>query len=242
MTLQFIIVFGLSIADVFKKYEVVDLSHILEEGMPRPQVPYGHIVWKSHLRGDRFNTFMILVFEHAGTHVDAPIHLGGVDGPSIAEVPLDRWMGHCCVLDMKWKGEEAFVSVIDIERWEAVHGPIEEGDVVLFNFGWQERWKVPSGVEDQPFLRDNPGLSGEAALYLAERKVKLVGADTPTIDSHADPEEHAHKVLLPRHILILESAANLDMLPPKGAFLTAFPLKIGGGTGSPVRAVAFVPR
>ena len=48
---------------------MVELSHVLEGGMPRPQVTYGHIPGKSHSRGDAFNTFMVLVFEHAGTHV-----------------------------------------------------------------------------------------------------------------------------------------------------------------------------
>ena len=72
------------------RYQIIDLSHTLEEGMPRPQVPYGHIPWKSHKRGDQFNTFMFLIFEHAGTHVDAPIHLGGVIGPTIDEIPIDE--------------------------------------------------------------------------------------------------------------------------------------------------------
>ena len=232
----------LSIAEALQRFELVDLSHTLEEGMPRPQVPYGHISWKSHSRGDSFNTFMVLVFEHAGTHVDAPVHLGGVEGPSIEDIPLERWMGDCCVLDMSHKREREFVSAEEIRAWEKAHGPIEEEAIVLFDFGWQKRWRAPSGVENQPFLRDNPGLSEEAARYLAEKRVNLVGADTPTVDSYADPEERAHRVLLPRGILILESAANLDRLPPRGAFFMAFPLKIRAGTGSPVRAIALVPR
>ena len=232
----------MSISELLEKYEIIDLSHTLEDGMPRPQVPYGHIPWKSHERGDSFNTFMILVFEHAGTHVDAPIHLGGVKGPTIDEVPLDSWIGDCCVLDMTHKKEREFVTKEDIEDWERTHRRIKRGEIVLLNYGWQKRWKVPSGVENQPFLRDNPGLSEAAALILADRGVKLVGADTPTIDSHADPEEHAHRVLLPRGILIMENAANLDKLPPVGSLLMAFPLKIGKGTGSPVRAVAIIPK
>lgn len=71
-----------SMFEVFQKYDIVDLSHVLEDGMPRPQVPYGHITWKSSQRGDSYNTFVILVFEHAGTHVDAPVHLGEIIGPS----------------------------------------------------------------------------------------------------------------------------------------------------------------
>lgn len=54
-----------SLAEVLEGYRVVELSHVLEEGMPRPQVPYGHIPWKSFERGDAFNTFMVLVLENA---------------------------------------------------------------------------------------------------------------------------------------------------------------------------------
>jgi len=91
-------------------------------------------------------------------------------------------------------------------------------------------------------MRDNPGISEEVAEYLVSRKVKLVGGDVPTIDSDADPEERAHRVLLPAGGLILENAANLGSLPPRGGFLFAVPLKIKDGTGCPVRAFAFIPR
>jgi len=231
-----------SLEEALEGYEVVDLSHVLEDGMPRPQVPYGHVPWKMEERGDGFNTYMVLVFEHAGTHVDAPFHLAGVGGPTIENVPLTNWMGPLLVVDMRHKKERELVSRGEIEEWERNHAPIEEGDVVLFDFGWTRNWMVPSGVEKQPYLRNNPGLSEEAALYLAGKGVKLVCGDTPTIDSDADPEEHAHRVLLPRKVLILENATNLGRVPPTGAYFMAFPLPIGGGTGSPVRAVAFVPR
>ncbi len=86
-----------SLTEVLKGYRVLELSHVLEEGMPRPPVPYGHIPGKSHSRGDAFNTFMVLVFEHARTHVGAPIHLGGVDGPGL-DVSLRRrgWESWWC--------------------------------------------------------------------------------------------------------------------------------------------------
>ena len=122
--------------ELIKDYNLVDLSHTLEESMPRPQVPYGHIPWKDHEKGDSFNTFMILVFEHAGTHVDAPIHLGGVEGPTIDEIPLSRWMGDAYVLDMTHKKENEYVTIDEVEQWESKYGVIPEESVVLFNFGW----------------------------------------------------------------------------------------------------------
>ena len=232
----------MSIETVMKSYKIVDLSHTFEDGMPRPQVPYGHIPWKSYEKGDDFNTFMILVFEHAGTHVDAPIHLGGVKGQSIDEVPPEKWMGPCNVLDMSYEGERDEVSAEDVLDWEKQHGKIEEGSITLFHFNWEKNWTATYGVENQPYLKNNPGLSEEAAKLLVQRGVKLVGGDTPTIDSDANPIEPAHRVLLPEHILVLENAKNLSKLPPKGAYFIGLPLKIKDGTGCPVRAIALTPK
>jgi kynurenine formamidase len=229
------------ILNLLKDCRVVDLSHVFEEGMPRPQVPYGHIPWKSHERGDAFNTYMLLVFEHAGTHVDAPVHLGGVIGPTIDELPPERWMGPLCTLDMTYKKEREFVYAQDIVDWEKRHGKINEGDIVLLNLGWERRWTTSHGVEQQPYLHGNPGLSEEAARLLVDRGVKLVGADTPTIDCDADPEERAHRALLPAGVLILENACKLGELPFRGAFFMGLPLKIKNGTGCPVRAIALIP-
>jgi kynurenine formamidase len=228
--------------DLIKDYNLVDLSHTLEESMPRPQVPYGHIPWKDHEKGDSFNTFMILVFEHAGTHVDAPIHLGGVEGPTIDEIPLSRWMGDAYVLDMTHKKENEYVTIDEVEQWESKYGVIPEESVVLFNFGWYKNWTNNYGVENQIYLKNNPGIDEDVAKYLASKKTKIVGGDIPTIDSDADPLEKAHRILLPAGVLIIENLANLDSLPPLGSFLIATPLKIKEGTGCPVRAFAFTPK
>ena len=230
------------LAETLSGYDVVDLTHTLEEGMPRPQVPYGHVPWKSEAHGDGFNTFMILVFEHAGTHVDAPIHLAGTHGATLDRIPPESWMGPISCLDMTHKRERDFITVADVEAWERKHGKIEGGDAVLVNTGWEKMWRVPGGVENQPYLRNNPGLHEEAARYIAERGAKLVGGDIPTIDSDAAPTEPAHRQLLPRGVLLLENACNLARVPPKGAYLVALPLKVREGTGCPVRAVAFVPK
>ena len=130
---------------------------------------------------------------------------------------------------------------MEIRGWEAEHGEIGEGMIVLFDLGWAEKWSTDHGVENQPYHGDNPGLSEEAAVYLAEKGVKLVGGDVPTVDVGSDHDEPAHRVLLPRGVLVLENAVNLDMVPPRGAFFVGLPLRIRDGTGYPVRAVAFVP-
>lgn len=228
--------------EFLKGYSIIDLSHTFEESMPRPQVPYGHIPWKNHEKGDAFNTYMILVFEHAGTHVDAPIHLGGVKGQAVHDVPLCNWMGEAFVLDMTHKKEKEYVIIDEIKDWESRYGQISRCSVVLFNFGWDKKWTSNYGVENQIYLKDNPGISEEVAEYLVSKEVKIVGGDIPTIDSDADPLEKAHKVLLPAGVLIIENLTNLEFLPATGSFIVAAPLKIKDGTGCPVRAFAFTPQ
>jgi kynurenine formamidase len=151
-------------------------------------------------------------------------------------------MGELAVLRFRGKSEGEAVTVEEIRSWEATHGEIMESTVILFDFGWAERWTADHGVENQPYHGDNPGLSEEAAGYLADKGVKLVGGDVPTIDVGSDHMEPAHRVLLPRGVLVLENAANLGDLPPRGAFFVGLPLRIRDGTGYPVRAVAFVPK
>jgi kynurenine formamidase len=77
---------------------------------------------------------------------------------------------------------------------------------------------------------------------LVEKKVKLVGTDCNNVDASSDETFKAHGVLLNNHVSVIEALTNLHKLPPMGAFLMAFPLKIKNGSGSPVRAAALIPR
>jgi kynurenine formamidase len=131
------------------------------------------------------------------------------------------------------------VSVSDVKNWEEKNGKIRKGDIALFYFG-----RSASHLAE-----DFPGVSKEAGDYLAEKGVKMVGADTCAPDPynvwHPDPGRKGlplHESLLPRGIIIMEGLANLDKLPPRGAYFIGFPLKIKGGSGSPLRAVALVQK
>ena len=91
------------------------------------------------------------------------------------------------------------------------------------------------------FLKDWPGLSAEAAELLVERGVRLAATDCLSIDRFTSADFPAHNVLLRADMLIGENFANLDKLPP-WSFLVALPLPMENGTGSPVRAIAFISR
>ena len=104
------------------------------------------------------------------------------------------------------------------------------GDKVLTRYGWDRRWTT--GQEGSRFLEDWPGLSGEAAGYLVDRGVSLVGCDTLAIDAAINTENPAHYALLGNEVYIVENLNKLDLLPPFCLFL-ALPLKIGAVPARP---------
>jgi kynurenine formamidase len=177
--------------------------------------------------------------EHAGTHMDAPLHFIS-EGPAhygTDEIPLDCLAGRAATIEATDLGAGGLLDVGRIEAWEEEHGPIEARDRVLIRYGWDLRWAT--GPEGRRFLEVWPGLSGEAAEYLVGKGASLVGCDTLAIDAAVSPGNPAHYALLGSEVYIVENLKNLDRLPPFCLFL-ALPLKIKGGSGSPVRAVALV--
>ena len=86
-----------------------------------------------------------------------------------------------------------------------------------------------------------PGIAPAAARVLLERRIRGVGIDTASIDYGQSTQYETHRILYERNIPGLENLANLDRLPARGATLIALPMKIKGGSGAPLRAIALVP-
>lgn len=229
-----------SIAD----HRIVDLTRVLEPGIPTyPTHPkYFQMRWCS--MGDPAEMNQLIMGEHTGTHLDAPSHFvpAGPKRKHIHELPLDSFMGRCVRMQFgPFPKSNAMVMASDIRDWERSHAGIERGDVILIDFQWEIYWKP--GPEGFAFLENWPGLSADAADYLAQRRVKLVGTDCVSLDpgDGGGGKLAAHYTLLPEEILILENVSNLARIPDVSVFM-ALPLNIREGTGSPVRAVAFTPR
>ena len=89
-------------------------------------------------------------------------------------------------------------------------------------------------------MTENPGLSGQAARYLAGKKVNAVAIDCPSIDAGADAKFTAHKILLPHNILVVENLCNVSKISTNRFTLVLSPLKLAGATGSPARVLAIV--
>ncbi len=227
----------------FDGHDWIDLSHTLEEGIPAwpTHARFSSTLYESQELGDVATHHGLTISEHTGTHMDAPLHFVP-EGPAhygTDEIPLERLAGRAATIEATDLGSDDLLTVDHIASWEREHGPIERGDRVLVRYGWDSRWTT--GLEGRRFLEDWPGLSGDAAEYLVGKGVALVGCDTLAVDAAGSPENPAHHALLGNEVYVVENLKNLDRLPPFSLFL-ALPLKIRGGSGSPVRAVALVPR
>jgi kynurenine formamidase len=187
--------------------------------------------------------------EHGGTHLDAPIHFARGRWTN-DQIPLSSLMGPAVVVDVTSQvTPDYLVSVGDLTGWEAVHGDIPTGAVVLVRTGWSSRWGdrtayLGTDLVGEPAVAELhfPGISEAAAAWLvANRDVVAVGIDTPSIDRGQSADFRAHVTLYRENIVGFENLANLSALPAIGSFVMGLPMKIEGGSGGPLRAVAFVP-
>ncbi len=187
--------------------------------------------------------------EHGGTHLDAPIHFA--KGKWAAdEIPLTSLTGNAVVIDVSTKAlqsKDYLITVADVEAWEKEHGAIAEGTIVLFKTGYGKYYpdaaqylgttlKGPEGVANLHF----PGIDPALAEWLKNKKIKAVGLDTASVDYGQSKDFKTHQVLYAANIPGFENIANLDALPPTGAYVIALPMKIKGGSGGPLRIVAWV--
>jgi kynurenine formamidase len=232
------------LAAAFARGRLVDLTHPLVEGIPTypTHAKYFQNNWLAF--GDPARMNQLVLGEHTGTHVDSPCHFpvaGSHAATAVDQLPLTALVGRCAVVHTPVsEAGDVQVGVAPVLAWEQRNGRLREGDIVLFDFDWaRTRWTP--GPEGFAHLDRWPGLAGETAELLRERRVKAVGTDCVSLDpgDGGDGELRAHYTLLEEGILILENVANLDQLPDLAYFM-AFPLPIVKGTGSPVRAVAVV--
>ena len=189
--------------------------------------------------------------EHGGTHIDAPVHFAQGRW-TVDQIPLDRLVGDAIVLDVSGasaKNPDYQVTVADLTTWEQAHGQLEPDLIVLIRTDFSKRWpdaRTYLGTDEKgaaavPKLHF-PGLHPDAARWLAEtRQIKAVGLDTASIDYGQSTQFESHQILYQRNIPAFENLTALDQLPPRGATVYALPIKIKGGSGGPLRAIAVLP-
>ena len=188
--------------------------------------------------------------EHTGTHFDAPIHwVSGKDLPNNTTdtIAAQNFIAPACVIDCSRESSANadFVLTVDvIKAWEAKHGRIPAGNWVFLRTDWSKR----SGAEYANVKQDGahtPGPNPEAVQFLIEQR-DVIGFGVETIGTDAG-QAHTFTPPYPAHFFMhgkgrfgLQCMTNLDQLPPTGALIVSPPLKIKGGSGSPLRVLALV--
>ena len=212
----------------------VDLSHTIEhglvtyKGLPAPVVcDYlsREASREKYAPGTEFQIGRIEMVTNTGTYLDCPFHRYA-NGKDLSEIAI------------------AAMTDLDAIVVRAPHAPTQaigpeafrdreiRGRAVLVHTGWNVHWNTPQYYEGGPFL------TAEAARYLRDCGVKLVGIDAHNIDDTRGGERPVHSILLGAEILIVEHLCNLGALPDEGFAFSATPPKFKGAGTFPVRAMA----
>ena len=188
--------------------------------------------------------------EHGGTHLDAPIHFAE-RGQTVADIPLEQLVAPAVVIDITAKAaadRDYRLSAQDVASFERQHGTIERGSIVLLRTGWSRHWPDAKAYlgDDTPGDASKlsfPSYGVDAAKQLIEeRGIAALGIDTASIDYGRSTDFMVHRLAGARNVPGLENLTNLDQLPARGAIVIALPMKIEGGSGAPLRAIAIVPK
>jgi isatin hydrolase len=188
--------------------------------------------------------------EHAGTHFDAPAHwITGRDLPALDTLDPSTLIGPAVVVDITSEAAENPDLTVTREMllaWEEQHGRIPDRAWVLIRSGWAEK----AGSAEAYFNADDngghwPGMGASGAKFLTEER-DILGVGVEAIGTDAgqafreDPPFPNHSIMHGAGKYGLPGLVNLDQLPPTGAVLVVLPMKVAGGTGSPVRPIALV--
>lgn len=206
--------------------KIYDLTLPLSEDLPiwpgDPRISMN--LTSSLARGDDANVTHLELGVHAGTHVDAPFHFDP-DGVGVDQLPLKVLVGPCRLFEMT--GLRESIDQSDLEKLD-----LDGVTRILFKTTNSKWWSR----QDRAF---HPGfiyLSTDGAHFLIERKIKLVGIDSLSIEKFKNPGHPTHHVLLKNHVIILEGL-NLSAVPEGDYELIALPLKLKGADGAPIRVV-----
>ena len=221
--------------------KVVDLTHTLDGTFPTFDGNPGIEAEKTvDFKKDGYTIFKLTIFEHSGTHIDAPLHFSE-NGTSVDALEPSKLVCPLCIIDIKSKATEdanAMVMKADIEAWVSANGEIPAGACVAMNSGWAAK----VGQTDYRTNAEGgfafPGFSKEATDMLAELNVAAIGVDTLSLDPGSSKDFAVHSSWLPSGHFGIENLNALDQLPAKGATIFIGAPKHKGGTGGPARVMA----
>ncbi|WP_166418698.1 cyclase family protein [Cochlodiniinecator piscidefendens] len=189
--------------------------------------------------------------EHTGTHFDAPAHwVTGKDVPSntVDAIPAREFMAPAVVIDISAESavDPDFVVTREfLTKWEVEFGRIPPRHWIALRTDWYKRVGTADYVNMQEDGAHSPGPDASAVEFMVHERdciglaVETVGTDAGQA-MHFNPPLPAHSILHGNGRFGLQCLTNLDKLPTFGAMIIACPLKIEGGSGSPLRVVAMI--
>jgi kynurenine formamidase len=186
-------------------------------------------------------SYMVVLSDHVGTHIDALKHLRHV-APGPEGIPLENCFGDGVILDFRHKEKGAGISAAEIQaELKRIEYKLKPADIVLIHTG------AGAYQHEERYLTDHCGMTAEATNWLIDRGIKVMGIDAITFDPpvwamfERKQFWEAHRVMVEREYYHLENLTNLDKIGRSHGFkLSAFPIKWTGSTAAPVRAVAIV--
>lgn len=217
-----------------KNTRIVDLSHELipgkEEYYIRLKTNHTNELYPQYIvdQGVWYILQDIEMSSHCGTHIEFPYHHNR-NGMDAAEFPLSRLIGDCVLLDFRYKAPNEAVT---LDELKAIEEKIQEGDMILFNFGCAKYYRT-----DNSHVR--PYIALDAIDWLIrEKKINLIGSDASGIEVKGVPNQPVHQMLMDNEIPIIEFAAHLDELKRERFTLFALALPVQGLDSCPIRLIA----
>ena len=232
----------------FPAFDVVDLSHLLEERMP---VFPGDKQFKKAKDGKLEKATGLIAHtltlgEHVGTHIDAPLHFDAT-GSTVDQIPASRLVLPAVMIDVRERtldNPEYRFTVADFFEWEEENGWIPPHCMVVLHTGWGFRWRTdPYLGADELGTLHFPGFGVDVAEFLAEeRSVAAIGIDTASVDVGRSSRFPVHRSMLSRGVILVENLANAHQLPERDFLVALGALKVKGGSGAPARVLAMIPK
>ena len=225
--------------------EIIDLSQEIYPNMPvyHGLPPVEMTVYASHEQWEGLTgsetvspaVHRLTLGEHTGTHVDALNHMRRADrGRSIDTMPLSTFYTPGLCLDLSHKGLRELIEPADLQAALASAGlTLQPGETaLLYTDHYRRAWGSPD-------WEHGPGLSAAAARWLGEQGLAAFGVETAAPGVSGVSNRDVHRICGELGFTHYENLINLHLLVGRGRFrFIGLPLKIRGGTGSPVRAVA----
>lgn len=223
--------------------QIIDLTQEIFEGMsvfPMHQKTFvfKNITHEESLKkfGFMFSTNNLLINEHGPTHTDA-LYESNPHGQTIEKASLDHFVGRGICLDVSKVPDDRFITADILRQAQQDSGlTIRRGDIVLLYTGHYDR-----DYGTDRWQTDYTGLDAAATEWLGRQGVINIGVDTPSIDKPGDPQYQGHLICQKYRMLNTENLCNLRKVAGKEFMYVGLPLKIRGGSGAPIRAVAILP-